>query len=257
MVHPSTSQTTFTTSLPQHAVLESDVGRTGWMPYASTDATKRKKAPKIAMMRVIYKSTQEAVIRLGLAEDESDLANTLLWWLQQKILALYRSFQELNTGRQLWPDNQDGTPDFRNIMAFVATGKAFLRQKLVNWMNSDDWNSPLRELLRAHGKEEWPAMFKLWSRPWFQRLWTVQEFILPPKALFVCGGQQLTAETFKICIVGLATLMVDDLKRVGRNEEVEFAMLGFRKVIGKKFHAELKRRQLLRGELPVWMVDWK
>lgn len=97
-----------------------------------------EKGAQIAMMRDIYKSTQEAVIWLGLAEDESDLAYTLLWWLVQKMLALYRSFQELNTERQLWPDNQDGTPDIRNIMAFIATEKAFLRQKLGNWMNLDD-----------------------------------------------------------------------------------------------------------------------
>lgn len=43
-----------------------------------------EKGAQIAMMRVIYKSTQEAVIWLGLVEDESDLANTLLWWLAQK-----------------------------------------------------------------------------------------------------------------------------------------------------------------------------
>ncbi|TQN67654.1 Heterokaryon incompatibility protein 6, OR allele [Colletotrichum shisoi] len=39
------------------------------------------------------------------------------------------------------------------------------------------------------GDEEWMAVSRFWNRPWFRRVWVVQEFILARDVLMICGDE--------------------------------------------------------------------
>jgi len=45
-------------------------------------------------------------------------------------------------------------------------------------------------------KDEWEAIKHLWNRPWFGRLWVVQEALLARKATFNCGRQSVDFDYF-------------------------------------------------------------
>ena len=75
-------------------------------------------------------------------------------------------------------------------------------------------------------------MLKLWSRTWFQRVWTVQEFIHPPKVLLICGGRCLTARTFDYCEPASMTLMVDLFEL---DEHAKFVILDVIERTGAEF----------------------
>ena len=45
-------------------------------------------------------------------------------------------------------------------------------------------------------KDEWKAIKYLWNRPWFGRLWVVQEALLARKATFNCGRQSVDFDNF-------------------------------------------------------------
>ena len=53
------------------------------------------------------------------------------------------------------------------------------------------------EMRKEEYKERWEKVGNLLSRPWFTRVWTLQEFILPYGAKLFCGGESLSRSTFK------------------------------------------------------------
>jgi hypothetical protein len=55
--------------------------------------------------------------------------------------------------------------------------------------------SALSHLIERHGKdllppisdERWNALIRIFQRPWFSRLWTLQEVVVPEEVIFFCG----------------------------------------------------------------------
>lgn len=45
-------------------------------------------------------------------------------------------------------------------------------------------------LQQYHYRTRWTALANLLSRKWWSRVWTVQEFVLPPSVSFWCGAQR-------------------------------------------------------------------
>ena len=181
-----------------------------------------EKSTQISMMGEIYKSTLEAIVWLGEGKDDSDMAYDLLGLMEQEVLIRYEYKRRENPQ---WPVNSDGSTDLRTVTTYLGDEQEDMRQRLLHCMDINFLSPP-----RYH-KRAWRAMFKLWCRPWFQRLWTVQEFILPPKASFLCGERRLPAKTIIICLHALMALWVSDQKRFGLNDEAEKAMRGFRSAV--------------------------
>ncbi|OGM46188.1 hypothetical protein ABOM_004867 [Aspergillus bombycis] len=111
-----------------------------------------EKAHQVAGMGELYSCADQVLIWLGDAADESDLACSLLPELTEKIWALKES---------------EGGWRPRTTDDIVAQGLPHPDDKL------------------------WRAALLLYSRPWFQRLWIVQEVVLAPQCVFLCGTQQL------------------------------------------------------------------
>ena len=110
-----------------------------------------EKAHQVAGMGELYSCADQVLIWLGDATDESDMACSLLPELTEKIWALKES-----TG---WKP---------------LTTDEIVTQGLPH---PDD--------------QLWRAVLLLYSRPWFQRLWIVQEVVLAPQCVFLCGAQQV------------------------------------------------------------------
>ncbi|KAK2004386.1 HET-domain-containing protein [Colletotrichum falcatum] len=46
--------------------------------------------------------------------------------------------------------------------------------------------------LPPQGDDRWMAVSRFWNRPWFRRVWVVQEFILARDVLMICGDKTVT-----------------------------------------------------------------
>jgi hypothetical protein len=79
--------------------------------------------------------------------------------------------------------------------------------KFLKWLEDAFWNeecqSPTKQWLAkvaprdgAYGKD-WEAVEKLFSRPWWTRVWTVQEFIIPDKLVLYCGDCSISRSSFR------------------------------------------------------------
>jgi hypothetical protein len=84
-----------------------------------------------------------------------------------------------------------------------------------------DQNESIREHLRsAEFTQQWAAVSNLLARPWWTRVWTLQEFILPSEAIFACGNNTLSRGKFKsamynifLCSTGVRDLQHDIVPR--------------------------------------------
>ncbi|KAE8372163.1 heterokaryon incompatibility protein-domain-containing protein [Aspergillus bertholletiae] len=111
-----------------------------------------EKAHQVAGMGELYSCAEQVLIWLGEAADQSDLACALLPELTEKIWALKESERGW---RPLSTDD------------IVSEG----------FPHPDD--------------SLWRAVFLLYSRAWFQRLWIVQEVVLARECVFLCGTAQI------------------------------------------------------------------
>ncbi|KAK4119599.1 HET-domain-containing protein [Parathielavia appendiculata] len=111
-----------------------------------------EKADQVAGMGELYAYADRVLVWLGEAADDSDLACVLLPELTDSIWTLRDCEGKWN------PIKLDDLESHRLPVA----------------------SDPL-----------WRAAFLLYARPWFQRLWIVQEIVLARDALFLCGKQKL------------------------------------------------------------------
>lgn len=51
--------------------------------------------------------------------------------------------------------------------------------------------------------DDWKALWKLLSRPWFERLWIIQEVTLSPEKWVVCGNSVITWESLSVACLQL------------------------------------------------------
>ncbi|KAE8391209.1 heterokaryon incompatibility protein-domain-containing protein [Aspergillus alliaceus] len=111
-----------------------------------------EKAHQVAAMGELYSYADQVLIWLGEEADQSDLACSLLPELTDRIWAL-----------------KDSEVGWRPLSTdeVVAQGLP----------HPDD---PL-----------WRAVFLLYGRAWFQRLWIVQEIVLAQQCVFLCGARQI------------------------------------------------------------------
>ncbi|KAF1963002.1 hypothetical protein CC80DRAFT_434374 [Byssothecium circinans] len=61
-----------------------------------------------------------------------------------------------------------------------------------------DYHQNLRQILRGPNfSQEWAAVGNMLARPWWSRVWTLQEFILPREAKICCGSHNISRGKFK------------------------------------------------------------
>jgi hypothetical protein len=56
---------------------------------------------------------------------------------------------------------------------------------------TEEWLTKVGPRDGVYGSD-WAALEKLFSRPWWTRVWTVQEYIVPDELIMYCGNKSFT-----------------------------------------------------------------
>lgn len=132
-----------------------DKSRTVWIDAICINQLDRmEREQQVAMMGDVYTLAFRTVIWLG--ENDIDFADTL------------------NSIRGVLDHMRTETDDFHNLKDMVSNETGFLQ--------ADDSKN-----LRAYSD----ALIPLYSRPWFQRLWVVQEAALSSNCVCLCGSYEI------------------------------------------------------------------
>lgn len=70
--------------------------------------------------------------------------------------------------------------------------------------NTSDWKHS--ERLPPHGDPAWAALVRFLQRPWFSRVWVIQEVMLARKTMFCCGDYSIDSEILKDALEVLSAL---------------------------------------------------
>ena len=116
------------------------------------DLTERSR--QVQIMGKIFGQAVEVFVWLGRREDDSDSALTLIRKLDNCGISRFESFEYLNS------------QDSHSV-------KSTLQPQGISF--EDD-------------EHAWNAIMKLSLRPWFSRLWTLQEVVVARDPWFLCGG---------------------------------------------------------------------
>lgn len=124
----------------------------------------QERAKQVQLMGQIYRQARETIVWLGPAADDSDDAVAFL-----QRLAAKRHYASLQASK-------DEKEQARIMAAACVT----------------DEDTP-----------QWVAIERFFRRPWWTRVWTVQEFILSKQVLFYCGSVCLTRNTFSSALYAI------------------------------------------------------
>lgn len=136
-----------------------DRPRTIWVDAICIDqgnTTERNR--QVQRATVVYEEARRVIVWLGPTSDDSDLAMRILGDLGKQVVVL-----------------KDG-----DILPAPGIDEA-------------DWQSARFTL--PYSPSTWAAIASLLRRPWFSRVWILQEVLLSAEAQFVCGDQEISRET--------------------------------------------------------------
>lgn len=122
-----------------------------------------ERAQQVTLMGDIYRMAKRVVVWLGPEKDDSDLALSFLESLGGQV--------EVN-----WWTHTMRPPYWARDMGIWQTDRVV------------SFRSTVKEL---------DALVALLERPWFERLWIIQEIYLATRATICCGQKEITWETFK------------------------------------------------------------
>lgn len=164
-----------------------DSARTLWIDAICIDQQNiAERSEQVGKMAEVYSLAARVVIFLGLSSPGTDLALRIADWL----------------GKFLYYDCRDQT--------FASTSDD---PEEAHWADLDQ---PL-----PFNEEQIRALEELFWRPWFERLWVVQEVLLSADAVVICGKQETTALSIKIA----AALLVKKSTMTSRCEALSQASL--------------------------------
>ncbi|KAL1883350.1 hypothetical protein Daus18300_000408 [Diaporthe australafricana] len=132
-----------------------------------------ERSEQVGKMAQIYSSAARVVVWLGPASPDSDLAMRLVSHLGQ-------------------------------VLRFNLVDGKFT--SISNVATESHWGNPYQEL--PYEEAELRALEELFSRPWFDRLWVVQEVLASLETVVICGRQKITWQYVMVavsCIVRKVT----------------------------------------------------
>jgi hypothetical protein len=133
-----------------------------------------EKSKQVALMGDIYQAAEETLVWLGVTESNSDL-----------FMRVWREVGRLAEGFKM--------------MDYYTPDQFPILRRITNNIDPDDprtieFNETRHQAASRFTFEFLEAMKEWHKRPWFTRVWVVQEFSLAGKATFVCGHQRISAE---------------------------------------------------------------
>lgn len=178
-----------------------------------------EKSSQVTLMREIYSAAEAVMVFLGARSEESDMAYDLVGKLCKLV--------------------QEEAFDFQDeISPSVSVAKRYPFE-----------DKKLRELgLPLENDPDWVALAELLSRPYFHRIWVLQELVMArgPVTAF-CGSYYLPyAALDMLWRILLPTGWIFEMKRLAKKSELEMQALQFlqtagtlRRVAGKKLDLEM------------------
>ncbi|KAK8135006.1 Heterokaryon incompatibility protein 6 [Apiospora sp. TS-2023a] len=119
-----------------------------------------EKSLQIRIMHLIYKSCRRCVVWLGLADEDSDTAMDMVQLMAELVgRRVNRPLEELDH---------------------------HLKERGRDSLQALEIGHP-EEVLPPKDSPKWIALFRLLTRPWFTRVWVIQEAFFSPTLLFHCG----------------------------------------------------------------------
>ena len=150
---------------------------------------KDEKAVQVKMMNAIYKNCTNCIVWLGQEADDSPLAMRVIRGFDFLVQHAYQ--EHGHDGKR------GGDPEcesWNKKWSLVAMDSCWrFRNRLMDsrgWFHKEE----LKHKKPVLDAKAWPAVFKLIARPWFRRIWTVQEFVLPNDVDVICGHERVGAE---------------------------------------------------------------
>lgn len=169
-----------------------------------------EKSWQVGLMRDIYQQSSQVLAWLGPAQHDSDAVMTFLKNFGRKAEACGIESVE---GHHLdvWSELADKEPTIKQESPQFCVGtvdgsvKLIPRQALIDLFCSiSGWHCK-DDLFPVAG------MQRLFTRPWWGRVWVLQEIALPGNALFVCGTQSVSRRRCRAALsayIGLWTILM-------------------------------------------------
>jgi hypothetical protein len=135
----------------------------------------KEKSEQVALMSDIYQAAEETLVWLGPMESNSSLF--------------------MNVWKEVGEDAERiGMMDY-----YTTTDGLSILTRIITNFNPNDPQTVRFNAIRHRATSRFTlefleAMIQWHKRPWFTRIWVVQEFSLPSKVTFVCGHQRISAE---------------------------------------------------------------
>ncbi|EMT71788.1 Heterokaryon incompatibility protein 6, OR allele [Fusarium odoratissimum] len=123
-----------------------------------------EQASQVALMNEIYASAACTLVYLGREANGSEMVGELLVQFARASFSLCRLYGR--HGMEVLRHNGSISPSMTEI--FEECGLPGLEHPA------------------------WKALAKLWGRPWFRRVWVIQEFVLSPDVRMFCGEWEVT-----------------------------------------------------------------
>ncbi|ENH69448.1 Heterokaryon incompatibility protein 6, OR allele [Fusarium oxysporum f. sp. cubense race 1] len=123
-----------------------------------------EQASQVALMNEIYASAARTLVYLGREANGSEIVGELLIRFASASSSLYRLY------------GRNGMEVLRHIGSISPSMREIFEECRL-----PDLEHPA-----------WKALVKLWGRPWFRRVWVIQEFVLSPDVRMFCGEWEVT-----------------------------------------------------------------
>ncbi|KAH0432372.1 heterokaryon incompatibility [Colletotrichum camelliae] len=147
---------------------DEEPGPTLWVDAICIDQqNETERTQQVAQMGAIYSTATRTMIWLGPADEDSDLAIQTLHTLGQKGIRL-----------------RDHVPSWAKVpfSDTPSTRRVIRTQKILDGI--------LADLCRG-GSRKLAAINSLFGRPWFRRVWVIQERVLSSNTFVCCGGADI------------------------------------------------------------------
>ena len=115
-----------------------------------------------------------------------------------------------------------GPPTHNSDLAMNVLGDLGKKPELKSYGNIEALTAEAQRLLQLPGVQE--ALGSFFIRPWFQRLWVIQELVLAKHARMACGGKKITWQELASAVNASIHLQPYGFGFLFRVDEVETAM---------------------------------
>lgn len=137
-----------------------------------------------ALRRIRSRSSEPIPIWAdGICINQGDISER-----NQQVSLMRRIYSECQTGLIYLGEGADGSDTVPEFMEVLANSIARLLRKNPNPVYFDPENE---DYLPKKEDPGWKALMDLLNRPWFRRVWVIQEFALPPDILMLFGKWEL------------------------------------------------------------------